>query len=109
MSVRFPIGAKVQVTRRFPPGHVRTPFFVRGKTGIVTEVAGEFPNPEELAYGRDGLPACTLFRVTFLQRDLWPDYAGAAGDTTVVDIFEHWLQDAGTQSHTAETGEREHV
>ncbi len=109
MSPRFPIGARVSVTRAFPPGHVRTPFFVRGKTGIVTDIVGDFPNPEELAYGRDGLPARTLFRVTFLQCDLWPDYEGSAEDTTVVDIYEHWLQDAETLSQTAETGAREHV
>lgn len=109
MSLRFPFGARVRVTRAFPTGHVRTPFFVRGKTGVVSEVAGEFPNPEELAYGRDGLPARTLFRVTFLQSDLWPDYEGGAGDATVVDIFEHWLQDAGTQGQTADAGDQEHV
>ncbi|WP_282609922.1 SH3-like domain-containing protein [Pelagibius sp. Alg239-R121] len=109
MTHRFPIGARVSVSSSFPPGHVRTPFFVRGKTGIVTEVAGEFPNPEELAYGRDGLPARTLFRVTFLQQDLWPDYAGGAGDTTVVDIFEHWLQEADASEGAAGKGERAHV
>ena len=94
MTSGLSIGAKVRVTRTFPPGHVRTPFFVRGKTGVITEIAGVFPNPEELAYGRDGLPEKTLFRVTFRQDELWPDYAGPADDTTVVDIFEHWLSEA---------------
>lgn len=94
MTSGLSIGSKVRVTRAFPPGHVRTPFFVRGKTGVITEIAGVFPNPEELAYGRDGLPEKTLFRVTFRQDELWPDYAGAADDTTVVDIFEHWLSEA---------------
>jgi hypothetical protein len=23
---------------------------------------------------------------------VWPDYAGAAGDTIDIDIYEHWLQ-----------------
>ena len=109
MTSRLSIGARVRVARTFPPGHVRTPFFVRGKVGVVTEVAGVFPNPEELAYGRDGLPARTLFRVTFQQRDLWPDYQGAEADTTVVDIFEHWLDEAEDEGGTAAVGEREHV
>jgi hypothetical protein len=30
--------------------------------------------------------------VRFRQVDLWPDYAGPAGDTAVVDIFAHWLE-----------------
>ncbi len=109
MTRQLMIGDRVRVARAFPPGHVRTPFFVRGKTGVITEIAGVFPNPEELAYGRDGLPEKTLFRVTFHQRDLWPDYKGAAEDTTVVDIFEHWLSEAEDQGGVAAAGEPEHV
>jgi nitrile hydratase len=109
MTSRFQIGARVRVRRAFPPGHVRTPFFVRGKVGEVTGVAGKFPNPEELAYGRDGLPVLELFRVTFRQQDLWPGYEGGAGDTTVVDIYEHWLEDVQTQDQAAEAGEGQHA
>ena len=92
MSHRFADGARVQVRVAFPPGHVRTPHFVRGKAGIVDGVAGSFANPEELAYGRDGLPARALYRVRFRQTDLWPGYAGRPEDTAVVDIYEHWLE-----------------
>lgn len=91
MTARFPVGTAVQVREAFPPGHVRTPFFIRGKRGVVDSVAGTFPNPEELAYGRPGLPPQPLYRVRFRQADLWPNYRGARNDTAVVDIFEHWL------------------
>lgn len=84
-------GDRVKVRRAFPPGHVRTPFYVRGREGVVESVAGDFADPEELAYGRDGLPKKTLYRVRFRQDDLWPDYAGPPGDTLVVDIYAHWL------------------
>ena len=95
MSAAFAIGQTVRVRRAFPPGHVRTPHFVRGKAGVVETVIGQYANPEELAYGRDGQPARALYRVRFRQSELWPDYAGAAADSAVVDLYEHWLESAG--------------
>lgn len=84
-------GTRVRVRAAFPPGHVRTPYFLRGREGVVESVAGVFPNPEELAYGRDGLPRTPLYRVRFRQADLWPDYAGRPADVLTADIFDHWL------------------
>ena len=98
MSRRFADGARVRVRWAAPPGHVRTPWFVRGHMGVVHGLAGHFANPEELAYGRDGLPAGALYRVRFRQSELWPGYAGAPADTTVADIFEHWLEPAEEES-----------
>jgi len=89
---RFQIGDAVRVRMAYPPGHVRTPSFIRGRTGIIDSIPGAYPNPEELAYGRPGTPAETLYRVRFKQTEVWPDYAGPAQDTTVVDIYEHWLE-----------------
>ena len=94
MSARFAVGETVKVRTAFPPGHVRTPFFVRGKTGRVTEVLGPYRNPEELAYGRSGEPALPLYRVIFETAALWDDYQGPPRDTTVVDIYENWLEAA---------------
>ena len=94
MTARFDIGARVAVRASYPPGHVRTPFFVRGKTGLVTEILGPYRNPEALAYGRSGDPALPLYRVLFRTAELWDGYDGASGDTTVVDIYENWLNPA---------------
>ena len=94
MSPRFAPGGRVRVRRAHPPGHVRAPHYVRGLTGTVEAVAGGFANPEELAYGRAGLPALPLYRVRFGQADLWPDYPGPARDTAVVDVYENWLEPA---------------
>lgn len=94
MSPRFAAGARVAVRSAFPPGHVRTPYYIRGSTGVVERVCGSFPIPEELAYGRHGLPARALYRVRFPLREVWPDYAGAAADTIDIEIYEHWLEPA---------------
>lgn len=91
---RFRPGDAVRVRAAFPPGHVRTPHYARGRMGIVDARAGTYPNPEELAYGRSGDPPVPLYRVRFTQADLWPDYAGPPHDTLVVDVYEHWLEPA---------------
>jgi nitrile hydratase len=80
--------------KAYPLGHVRTPFYVRGHAGTIERLCGAFPNPEELAQMRDGLPARSLYRVRFLQHELWPDYRGSPGDAVEVEIFQHWLDPA---------------
>jgi nitrile hydratase subunit beta len=87
----FASGDRVRVRRAHPPGHVRTPNYVRGRLGVVERLCGRYPNPEELAYARSGLPAEPLYRVRFRQTELWPDYRGDFADTVDVEIFQHWL------------------
>ena len=94
MSEAYSPGDMVRVIKVHPPGHRRTPYYIRGKTGVIERVCGDHPNPEELAYGFDGLPAKTLYRVRFDQNDVWSDYKGRAGDTVDVDLYEHWLKPA---------------
>jgi len=87
----FSRGDHVRVRDDYPPGHIRTPVYVRGKEGVVQRKFGSFANPEVLALGRDGMPAKLLYEVRFRQKDLWPDYDGSDGDTLDIDIYEHWL------------------
>jgi nitrile hydratase len=94
VTPRFRPGDAVTVRRAYPPGHIRTPHYIRGKSGVVERICGSFANPEELAYGRNGLPPQPLYRVRFAQSQVWPDYAGAAGDTIDIEIYEHWLEPA---------------
>ena len=94
MKSRFQAGDAVAVRVAYPPGHIRTPYYIRGKRGMVERICGEFANPEELALMRSGLPPRTLYRVRFKQKEVWPDYAGSANDVLEVEIFEHWLDAA---------------
>jgi len=91
-EARFRPGDAVRVVEAYPLGHIRTPHYIRGKTGVVERLCGAFPNPEELAQMRDGLPPVPLYRVRFRQADVWPDYRGAAGDVLEVEIYQHWLE-----------------
>ena len=75
-----------------PPGHYRTPDYVKGKMGQVVALCGVFKNPESLGHGGSGLPQKPLYRVEFSQADVWEDYNGPNVDKVLVDIYEHWLK-----------------
>ncbi len=92
---RFNTGDKVVVKRAFPPGHRRTPFYIRGRQGVIERICGAYPNPEELAYGFEGKPEKVLYRVRFMQTHVWPNYNGPANDIIEMEIYEHWLEPAG--------------
>jgi nitrile hydratase subunit beta len=93
-QARFKPGERVKVMKAYPPGHVRTPYYIRGCVGEIERLCGSFPNPEELAQMRDGLPPQPLYRVRFRQREVWPDYRGSPADVLEVEIFQHWLEKA---------------
>lgn len=94
-DARFQPGDLVTVLDAAPIGHVRTPTYCKGKSGIVERICGAFPNPEELAMGRDGLPERPLYRVRFTQSELWDDYEGPKADTIDIELYDHWLMPAG--------------
>ncbi|HWK44284.1 MAG TPA: SH3-like domain-containing protein [Stellaceae bacterium] len=91
---RFQAGDRVRVRRASPPGHVRTPWYIRGHSGAIERLCGAFANPEELAYRRSGLPAQPLYRVRFRQAEIWPDYRGQPEDSIEIEIYQHWLEPA---------------
>jgi nitrile hydratase len=91
---RFKPGDRIRVRAEDRPGHIRTPFYIRGKIGRVERLHGEFLNPELLAYGRDGLPKKPLYLVSFKQTEVWDDYKTSPNDKLYVDIYEHWLEPA---------------
>jgi len=88
---RFKTGDRVTVKFEDRPGHLRTPWYIRGKSGWIEKVYGDFLNPELLAFGKNGLPKKTLYLVAF-------DYGEVFGnpqvtkDKVLVDIYDHWLE-----------------
>ena len=83
---RFALGDSVRVLGERPGGNPRTPGYVRGWVGVVTERHGIIPNPLDhpMVYP-------PLYSVTFRLQDL----GGAAGpDLVVVDLHDEWLEPA---------------
>jgi len=93
-GARFAPGDTVRVRPGAAPGHMRTPWYLRGHTGRIERICGDFANPEELAYHRDGGPARALYRVRFTMAEVWGEAAERARDTVDAEIFEHWLEPA---------------
>ncbi len=89
----FAPGQTVRVKDAWPeqdgPVHIRTPHYVRGVLGEVVRRLGDFPNPEDLAFGRpaDRRP---LYHVRFAKGAIWPE--ARPDDTLLVEIFGHWLE-----------------
>ncbi|MEM7422638.1 MAG: SH3-like domain-containing protein [Pseudomonadota bacterium] len=90
----FAPGQTVLIRAGAAPGHIRTPWYLRGRTGVIERICGAFPNPEELAYGRDGLPARVLYRVRVSMAEIWGADCDNPADTVDAEIFEHWLEAA---------------
>ena len=83
----------MRVRADMPPGHVRTPAYLRGKTGWVERTLGPFHNPEELAYRHSGQPL-PLIRVRFTMAEVWGPEAERPDDTIDAEIYAHWLEHA---------------
>jgi len=80
----------VRVSAMMPPGHVRTPAYLRGKRGTIERTLGPFNNPEQLAY-RQPADKLSVYRVRFTMAELWGFDAENPDDTLDAEIFAHWL------------------
>ena len=96
MTPRFAAGTRVLVKNDWPeergPCHIRTPHYLRGRTGEVERVLGAFRNPEDLAFARPAEER-VLYHVLFDQPGIFPA-DGKQPDKLLVEIFEHWLEAA---------------
>ena len=73
---KFKLGDRVKVRMEDRRGHIRTPWYIRGKSGWIERVYGEF-----------------LYLVAFNQADVWGKSVGPK-DKVLADIYEHWLDPA---------------
>lgn len=88
-----PVAEFVRVRADMPPGHIRTPAYLRGKVGVIERTLGPFPNPEQLAYRHTGTPL-QLHRVRFTMQEIWGPQTETPHDTLEAEIYAHWLDPA---------------
>lgn len=84
---------RVRIRSLMPPGHVRAPAYLRGKTGIIERRLGTFSNPEQLAYALPAAPK-QLYRIRFTMSELWGTAAENPDDTLDAEVYAHWLEEA---------------
>ena len=89
---RFKPGDMVRVLHLGKSGHVRIPFYVRGKRGEIVHYCGSYLNPEDLAIGLTNGPVKDLYRVKFRKSELWPDDGQSLSYTLTIEIYDHWLE-----------------
>ena len=82
---------RVRVKAMTPPGHVRAPWYLRGKVGVIERAQGAFGNPEQLAYGLKA-ERRALYRVRFTMAEVWGEAAERPTDTVDAEIYDHWLE-----------------
>ena len=88
----YRINDRVRIKNVYPQGHHRTPWFIKGKIGLIAAIYGKFLNPEQRAYGLDGCPKQALYRIQFKQKNVWVNYLGETQDTLCVDLYERWIE-----------------
>ena len=94
MRPRFAPGDKVTVRAQEIATHCRTPYYLRGKRGMIERLIGVYANPEELAYHRLGLPYQPLYQVTFDFEEVWS--RTERNVTLSAAIYQHWLEPVST-------------
>ena len=92
----FDVGDLVTIRADEVDHHHRTPWFIKGKPGVVRAISGPFFNPESRAHGGDGVPKRLLYQVEFAPADVWgARYAEGSMDKLLVDVYEQWLDPRG--------------
>jgi len=86
MTERFTPGDRVRVLTTVDGGNPRTPYYLRGRVGVVTELHGVIVNPLDHHF-----PYPPLYSVTFRVEEL----AGPPGpDLVIADLHDEWLEPA---------------
>ncbi|MEX2519556.1 MAG: SH3-like domain-containing protein [Paracoccaceae bacterium] len=88
------VGDKVRLRFAAPPGHVRTPWYLRDRTGVIERDLGLTQDPEALAYRQGDAPRRRLYRVRFEMAEIWGGAAEKSDDRLDAEIFDNWLEPA---------------
>ena len=92
-SARFAVGERVSIRKGSPRENDSTPYYVRGKSGIVEEICAPFTtsSPYRTAYKPAGGAPPPSYRTRFSAREVWPELPGASGETFTIRLSEDWL------------------
>lgn len=93
---RFGAGDVVQVKAIAPLGHTRVPRYVRGRTGVVTEVLKSYALPDVKAHNDVDLYQ-PVYRVCFEAQELWGKDASPK-DKLYIEMWEDYLEAGGTKA-----------
>jgi nitrile hydratase subunit beta len=86
--VSLAAGTRVRAKAGDPDHHTRVPRYVRGHTGEVVAVLGEWPLPDDLVRGVTRAETC--YAVRFSAADLF----GSGDHAVTVDLWESYLERA---------------
>ena len=92
MTHKFNVGDRVKIKVEVPGGTNRTPFFIRGKKGVIVYYHGLAWNSRDLSYGGTGEPKLPLYGVSFHMAHLYDEDPDFLGDRVLVDVWEDWLK-----------------
>ena len=93
---QFDVGDLVTIRSDRVDHHHRTPWFIKGKPGVVRAISGPFFNPESRAHGGNGVPKRLLYQVEFDPDVVWGErYHEGSKDLLLVDVYEQWLEPRG--------------
>jgi nitrile hydratase len=87
LAPRFQVGQRVRARNINPVGHTRLPRYARGRLGIVEQLRGVFPIPDD---GAGGKPQ-NLYSIRFPARELWGEQS-ARQDAVYVDMWDDYLE-----------------
>ena len=90
---RFQPGDTVRVMQAYPLGHVRTPFYIRGKTGVVEMAHGTMIYPDSAGNGGPDAPE-HVYTVKFTNEELWGAEAAEPNGVVYFDVWEPYIEAA---------------
>lgn len=81
-------GTPVRVREHDPAVHTRAPRYVRGHRGVVVEVHGRHPVPDDVVAGVAEPRIEPVYAVRFEARDLW----GEGSHAVTVNLWQRYLE-----------------
>jgi len=87
LEPRFQVGQRVRARNVNPVGHTRLPRYARGRLGIVEQLRGVFPIPDDGA----GQKPQNLYSIRFSAQELWGEQA-VPQDAVYIDMWDDYLE-----------------